>query len=71
MSQQNCNSVRKREALREYPHHSLLSYGPIRVEMPNKPQSSQYLVYTPSVISLLAVLRVFDVKLSLTCFQAC
>ncbi|XP_013889501.1 zona pellucida glycoprotein d [Austrofundulus limnaeus] len=36
----NCNSVRKREALREYPHHSLLSYGPIKVEMPNKPQSS-------------------------------
>ncbi|XP_017274422.1 zona pellucida glycoprotein d [Kryptolebias marmoratus] len=36
----NCNSVSKREALREYPRQGLLSYGPIKIEMPDKPQSS-------------------------------
>uniref|UniRef100_A0A3B5A6M4 Uromodulin-like n=1 Tax=Stegastes partitus TaxID=144197 RepID=A0A3B5A6M4_9TELE len=36
----NCNSVSKREAVRADPSQGLLSYGPIRIEMPNRAQSS-------------------------------
>ncbi|XP_030281476.1 zona pellucida glycoprotein d [Sparus aurata] len=36
----NCNSISKREAVRVYPAQGLLSYGPIRIEMPNRPTSS-------------------------------
>ncbi|XP_054476668.1 zona pellucida glycoprotein d isoform X2 [Anoplopoma fimbria] len=36
----NCNSIRKREAVRADPSQGLLSYGPIRIEMPDRPQSS-------------------------------
>ncbi|XP_015229576.1 PREDICTED: uromodulin-like [Cyprinodon variegatus] len=36
----SCNVIRKREALREYPSQGLLSYGPIRIEMPDQPESS-------------------------------
>ncbi|XP_042352507.1 zona pellucida glycoprotein d [Plectropomus leopardus] len=36
----NCNSISKREAVRAAPTLGLLSYGPIRVEMPDRPQSS-------------------------------
>uniref|UniRef100_A0A3P8TY13 Zona pellucida glycoprotein d n=1 Tax=Amphiprion percula TaxID=161767 RepID=A0A3P8TY13_AMPPE len=36
----NCNSISKREAMRADPSQGLLSYGPIRIEMPNRPQSS-------------------------------
>ncbi|KAM9351944.1 zona pellucida glycoprotein d [Symphorus nematophorus] len=36
----NCNSISKREAVRADPMQGLLSYGPIRIEMPDRPQSS-------------------------------
>ncbi|KAM6937365.1 zona pellucida glycoprotein d [Xenentodon cancila] len=36
----NCNSISKREAVRADPREGLLSYGPIRIEMPDRPQSS-------------------------------
>ncbi|XP_049928595.1 zona pellucida glycoprotein d [Epinephelus moara] len=36
----NCNSITKREAVRADPSLGLLSYGPIRIEMPDRPQSS-------------------------------
>ncbi|XP_040894764.1 zona pellucida glycoprotein d [Toxotes jaculatrix] len=36
----NCNSITKREAVRPDPIQGLLSYGPIRIEMPDRPQSS-------------------------------
>ncbi|XP_072241218.1 zona pellucida glycoprotein d [Leuresthes tenuis] len=36
----NCNSISKREAVRAGPSQGLLSYGPIRIEMPPRPQSS-------------------------------
>ncbi|KAI3371614.1 hypothetical protein L3Q82_024177 [Scortum barcoo] len=35
-----CNSISKREAVRAHPVQGLLSYGPIRIEMPDRPQSS-------------------------------
>ncbi|KAM8891659.1 zona pellucida glycoprotein d isoform 2-T2 [Spinachia spinachia] len=36
----NCNSISKREAMRSDPSLGLLSYGPIRIEMPDTRQSS-------------------------------
>ncbi|XP_044049029.1 zona pellucida glycoprotein d [Siniperca chuatsi] len=36
----NCNSISKREAVRADPTQGVLSYGPIRIEMPDSPQSS-------------------------------
>lgn len=36
----NCNSISKREAVRADPTLDLLSYGPIRIEMPDRPQSN-------------------------------
>ncbi|KAM4618197.1 zona pellucida glycoprotein d [Polymixia lowei] len=36
----NCKSITKREAVRADPTRGLLSYGPIRIEMPERPQSS-------------------------------
>uniref|UniRef100_UPI0037E7A4B3 zona pellucida glycoprotein d n=1 Tax=Semicossyphus pulcher TaxID=241346 RepID=UPI0037E7A4B3 len=36
----NCNSISKREAVRAGPSQGLLSYGPIRIEMPDRPLSS-------------------------------
>ncbi|TMS05934.1 Uromodulin [Larimichthys crocea] len=37
----NCNSITKREAVRGDPtNQGLLSYGPIRIEMPDRPHSS-------------------------------
>ncbi|XP_037622699.1 zona pellucida glycoprotein d [Sebastes umbrosus] len=36
----NCKSISKREAVRADPSLGLLSYGPIRIEMPDRPQSS-------------------------------
>uniref|UniRef100_A0A667Y044 Zona pellucida glycoprotein d n=1 Tax=Myripristis murdjan TaxID=586833 RepID=A0A667Y044_9TELE len=36
----NCKSISKREAVRAAPAAGLLSYGPIRIEMPHRPQSS-------------------------------
>uniref|UniRef100_A0A1A8I9H4 ZP domain-containing protein n=1 Tax=Nothobranchius kuhntae TaxID=321403 RepID=A0A1A8I9H4_NOTKU len=36
----SCSSISKREAVREFPNQGLLSYGPIRIEMPDRPQSS-------------------------------
>ncbi|XP_071771042.2 zona pellucida glycoprotein d [Centroberyx gerrardi] len=36
----NCKSISKREAVRADPIQGLLSYGPIRIEMPDRPQSS-------------------------------
>ncbi|CAG5958397.1 unnamed protein product [Menidia menidia] len=36
----NCNSVSKREAVRAGPAQGLLSYGPIRIQMPDGPKSS-------------------------------
>ncbi|KAM4733381.1 zona pellucida glycoprotein d isoform 1-T1 [Anableps anableps] len=44
---QSCNAVRKREALRELPGRGLLSYGPIRVETPDPPESSELLLRSP------------------------
>lgn len=38
---QNCKSISKREAVRAKPPQGLLSYGPIRVEMPHRHQSSK------------------------------
>uniref|UniRef100_A0A3Q3MDZ5 Zona pellucida glycoprotein d n=2 Tax=Mastacembelus armatus TaxID=205130 RepID=A0A3Q3MDZ5_9TELE len=40
----NCNSISKREAGREDAIQGLLSYGPIRVEMPDRTQSSMLTV---------------------------
>uniref|UniRef100_A0A8D0CYB3 Zona pellucida glycoprotein d n=2 Tax=Sander lucioperca TaxID=283035 RepID=A0A8D0CYB3_SANLU len=36
----NCNSISKREAVRANPTLGLLSYGPIRIEMPDRPSSN-------------------------------
>ncbi|XP_058502104.1 zona pellucida glycoprotein d [Solea solea] len=36
----SCNSISKREAVRAKPAQGLLSYGPIRIEVPDRPQSS-------------------------------
>ncbi|XP_034391544.1 zona pellucida glycoprotein d [Cyclopterus lumpus] len=36
----NCNSISKREAVQADPSLGLLSYGPIRIEMPERPQFS-------------------------------
>uniref|UniRef100_A0A3B4VH35 Zona pellucida glycoprotein d n=1 Tax=Seriola dumerili TaxID=41447 RepID=A0A3B4VH35_SERDU len=36
----NCNSISKREAVRADPVQGLLSYGPIKIEMPERPLSS-------------------------------
>ncbi|XP_041853227.1 zona pellucida glycoprotein d isoform X2 [Melanotaenia boesemani] len=36
----NCNSISKREAVEAGPSQGLLSYGPIRIEMPDRPQTS-------------------------------
>ncbi|XP_067359025.1 zona pellucida glycoprotein d isoform X2 [Channa argus] len=36
----NCNSISKREAVMTDPIQGLLSYGPIRIEMPDRPQFS-------------------------------
>uniref|UniRef100_A0A3Q0R370 Zona pellucida glycoprotein d n=1 Tax=Amphilophus citrinellus TaxID=61819 RepID=A0A3Q0R370_AMPCI len=36
----NCNLISKREAMRADPSQGLLSYGPIRIEVPDRPQSS-------------------------------
>lgn len=47
-SLQNCNSISKREAVRADPAQGLLSYGPIRIEMPDRPQSSK-----PVTVSIL------------------
>lgn len=41
--QQGCNSITKREAVRANPSEGLLSYGPIKIEMPDRPQSSELL----------------------------
>uniref|UniRef100_A0A672I816 Matrix metallopeptidase 15a n=1 Tax=Salarias fasciatus TaxID=181472 RepID=A0A672I816_SALFA len=43
----NCNSVSKREALQMDPSKGLLSYGPIRIEMPERPTSSILMVVLP------------------------
>ncbi|CAN9498701.1 unnamed protein product [Ophioblennius macclurei] len=45
----NCNSVSKREALKVDPSKGLLSYGPIRIEIPEKPKSSILSVVLPVV----------------------
>ncbi|XP_041650650.1 zona pellucida glycoprotein d [Cheilinus undulatus] len=36
----SCNSISKREAVRAGPSQALLSYGPIRIEVPDRPLSS-------------------------------
>lgn len=38
---QNCNSISKREAVRADPDQGLLTYGPIRIEVPDRSQSSK------------------------------
>uniref|UniRef100_A0A665TC17 Uromodulin-like n=1 Tax=Echeneis naucrates TaxID=173247 RepID=A0A665TC17_ECHNA len=43
----NCNSISKREAVRPDPIQSLLSYGPIQIEMPDRPPSSLLTVVLP------------------------
>ncbi|XP_076589961.1 zona pellucida glycoprotein d [Chaetodon auriga] len=48
----NCNSISKREAVRADPTQGLLSYGPIRIEMPDRPQSS---ILTMVVLPVAAV----------------
>ncbi|XP_047452211.1 zona pellucida glycoprotein d [Mugil cephalus] len=48
----NCNSVTKREAVRADPTQGLLSYGPIRIEMPDRPPSS---ILTTVVLPVAAV----------------
>lgn len=40
---QNCNSISKREAMRADPSQGLLSYGPIRIEAPDRSRSSKLL----------------------------
>lgn len=41
---QNCNSISKREAVRADPDQGLLTYGPIRIEVPDRSQSSKLLL---------------------------
>lgn len=43
ISVQNCNSISKREAVRADPAQGLLSYGPIKIEVPSRPHSSKLL----------------------------
>lgn len=42
-SVQNCNSISKREAVRAEPPRGLLTYGPIKVDVPETLQSSKLL----------------------------
>lgn len=42
-SVQSCNSISKREAVRADPTLGLLTYGPIKVDVPETPQSSELL----------------------------
>ncbi|XP_068594987.1 zona pellucida glycoprotein d [Brachionichthys hirsutus] len=48
----NCNSISKREAVRGDPAPNLLTYGPIRIEIPERPRSS---VLTNVVLPVTAV----------------
>ncbi|KAM3608972.1 uncharacterized protein V6R79_007673 [Siganus canaliculatus] len=48
----NCNSISKREAVRADPARGLLSYGPIRIEMPQRSHSS---IVTTVVLPVAAV----------------
>ncbi|XP_041794476.1 zona pellucida glycoprotein d [Chelmon rostratus] len=48
----NCNSISKREAVRADPSQGLLSYGPIRIEMPDRAQSN---ILTMVVLPVAAV----------------
>lgn len=56
---QSCNTISKREALREYPSQGLLSYGPIRIEVPDRPESSELLFFTSSSCSPPSLLLCF------------
>lgn len=49
---QSCSSISKREAVRGDPSQGLLSYGPIRIEMPNRSQTSKQ---CPSISRVMAV----------------
>ncbi|KAM7414117.1 hypothetical protein PAMA_019097 [Pampus argenteus] len=51
----NCNSIRKREAVRSDPAQGRLSYGPIRIEMPDQPQSSILLTVVLPVVGVWTV----------------
>lgn len=42
-SVQSCSSISKREAVRADPTLGLLTYGPIKVDVPEMPQSSELL----------------------------
>uniref|UniRef100_A0A3Q2P7M3 Uromodulin-like n=1 Tax=Fundulus heteroclitus TaxID=8078 RepID=A0A3Q2P7M3_FUNHE len=48
----SCSAISKREAVREYPSQGLLSYGPIRIEMPDRVQSN---ILTTVVLPVAAV----------------
>ncbi|XP_032402357.1 zona pellucida glycoprotein d isoform X1 [Xiphophorus hellerii] len=48
----SCGAIRKREAVRPLPSRGLLSYGPIRVEVPDRPVSN---VLTAAVLPVAAV----------------
>lgn len=48
----SCSSISKREAVRTDPSQGLLSYGPIRIQMPDAPQTS---VLTAVVLPVAAV----------------
>ncbi|XP_070828932.1 zona pellucida glycoprotein d isoform X2 [Chaetodon trifascialis] len=51
----NCNSISKREAVRADPSQGLLSYGPIRIEMPDRPQSSMLMMVVLPVAAVWTV----------------
>ncbi|XP_034540893.1 zona pellucida glycoprotein d isoform X2 [Notolabrus celidotus] len=51
----SCNSISKREAVRAGPAQSLLSYGPIRVEVPDRPPSSALMTVVLPVVGVWAV----------------
>lgn len=42
---QECKSITKRAAVRGDPTQGLLSYGPIRIDIPDRPQSSKDLCF--------------------------
>lgn len=48
---QNCNSISKREAVSADPAQGLLTYGPIRIEVPDRSQSSKLLFLYQSLHS--------------------
>ncbi|XP_051237938.1 zona pellucida glycoprotein d isoform X1 [Dicentrarchus labrax] len=51
----NCNSISKREAVRADLSDGILSYGPIRIEMPDRPHSSILMTVVLPVVAVWTV----------------